>query len=928
VHLLLAGTKASVLLNGWRTDVFGVSAGIGQGSPLSPLLYTIAAHPLACLLAQEQRKGVLCALPSPGTQIPPPCHFHADDTTLHNRDIPSTVKALAIVEQFCLASNSQLNRAKSHGLLFGPGPVWSGLDGATGITFSSPTSPIRHLGILLGHNPSLCAKQMYEVLAGRMQRGLGRWSARQLSFLGRVYVAKQCLASMLYFHASFVPPPGSVSQHLTQLLTAYISGAASSPGLGRKARLFPRRPTCALDWGLGGVRLADLNIAFTALQAKVMARLLEPPYSSWKPFMAAWFDRPSVSQAHNVAGTPVQWGAGLAALFTTQVPSTMRLPHRVASYVAAFRALFPHRLPSPGPPDFFEVMCEPIFYNRQISANGKPLGGVQWRKLANSGLHRVWDLRAVCMGTAGDAIPISRRRAEVLQAALPPEWRRLLCAPEPAAPWLLDIRTDRVYRRPVGPFVGLPWASFLPLPSGQLLQEATCVFLPPPFFASLVPCRVVAWSPARTPRLGAGSTDGGPSPPSPLYLHGPWSSVHVAPQQWGMGTVAVTDYVVRGGAARLRTLRMVREDVTCKPGHTPRPKIWPTGDPLQGLAGLDARAAAAVLPPPPQAPLPPHPVPLPSDLPPPHLFPLPREPIPGSTSTEPSGVPVPPAPHPPHPAPLPPASSPIAPGHSRRRSRADMEAPRRAPFALLDDWVDLAAPSPAPKPPWQGVFVRIKEASLPRPHRAVAWRLLHGALLTRASRVQHGLQLTRSEGCCPRRTCVGLPETLTHLFLTCPVSASVWEWVRGVWETVAGNPPPISAAVLLADDDRLWKPPHGARYLWTHLRLATIAAVWNAASRRDMAGRDSSAGGVAGAVLASVRQAMMHDWSRVTGGDLEGLGMFTGWVRGRGDMLSRELFAERWCFGGVLCTVPPGASRLLQMRWSASHPVPLPAGVG
>jgi hypothetical protein len=257
-----------------------------------------------------------------------------------------------------------------------------------------------------------------------------------------------------------------------------------------------------------------------------------------------------------------------------------------------------------------------------------------------------------------------------------------------------------------------------------------------------------------------------------------------------------------------------------------------------------------------------------------------------------------------------------------------MEAPRRAPFALLDDWVDLAAPSPAPKPPWQGVFVRIKEASLPRPHRAVAWRLLHGALLTRASRVQHGLQLTRSEGCCPRRTCVGLPETLTHLFLTCPVSASVWEWVRGVWETVAGNPPPISAAVLLADDDRLWKPPHGARYLWTHLRLATIAAVWNAASRRDMAGRDSSAGGVAGAVLASVRQAMMHDWSRVTGGDLEGLGMFTGWVRGRGDMLSRELFAERWCFGGVLCTIPPGASRLLQMRWSASHPVPLPAGVG
>jgi len=112
------------------------------------------------------------------------------------------------------------------------------------------------------------------------------------------------------------------------------------------------------------------------------------------------------------------------------------------------------------------------------------------------------------------------------------------------------------------------------------------------------------------------------------------------------------------------------------------------------------------------------------------------------------------------------------------------------------------------------------------------------------------------------------------------------------------------------------------------VRLATIAALWNAASRRDLAGQDSSAAMVAGAVLASAGRAMVQDWSRVTGGDLEGLAMFTGWVRERSGTMSRALFAERWCFGDVLCSMPSVGSRVLHLKWSISHPVPLPAGVG
>ena len=47
VRLLQSNTRSAVLFNGWRSDSFSVRSGLPQGSPLSPLLYVIAAQPLA-----------------------------------------------------------------------------------------------------------------------------------------------------------------------------------------------------------------------------------------------------------------------------------------------------------------------------------------------------------------------------------------------------------------------------------------------------------------------------------------------------------------------------------------------------------------------------------------------------------------------------------------------------------------------------------------------------------------------------------------------------------------------------------------------------------------------------------------------------------------------------------------------------------------
>ena len=91
---------------------------------------------------------------------------------------------------------------------------------------------------------------------------------------------------------------------------------------------------------------------------------------------------------------------------------------------------------------------------------------------------------------------------------------------------------------------------------------------------------------------------------------------------------------------------------------------------------------------------------------------------------------------------------------------------------------------------------------------------------------------------------------LTHVFISCPLAAGVWDWFAATWAAVTGDDaPPRSADLLLADDTRIWGPPRQLRQLWHRLRLATICQLWaayqrsrrqpDAAAIRDILSRES-----------------------------------------------------------------------------------------
>ena len=143
--------------------------------------------------------------------------------------------------------------------------------------------------------------------------------------------------------------------------TAYDDAVALPQGLpsaGPGAALFPGELTSSLSLSKGCVGLVHVPTQIQALQATVICRMLEPERLTWKVFQLY-----HLSQASQVQ--PLGYGA--SSLFSTLKTSQLQLPARVSGYLAALRALHPHRLQRVTATLPSDVLNEPLFFNRQIS---------------------------------------------------------------------------------------------------------------------------------------------------------------------------------------------------------------------------------------------------------------------------------------------------------------------------------------------------------------------------------------------------------------------------------------------------------------------------------------------------------------------------------------------------------------------------------
>ena len=137
----------------------------------------------------------------PDKSAAPPSYQHADDTTLH---VATRADAAIAVDKgvnvYCRASASLLNISKSQGLMLGPHVRIQGRDPVTGAEFLALGANLRHLGVLLAMpaDQKTAATVMYTKRVGTVQGSAVAWGKHCLSYLCRVYVAKQVMASSIY----------------------------------------------------------------------------------------------------------------------------------------------------------------------------------------------------------------------------------------------------------------------------------------------------------------------------------------------------------------------------------------------------------------------------------------------------------------------------------------------------------------------------------------------------------------------------------------------------------------------------------------------------------------------------------------------------------------------------------------------------------
>ena len=116
VNLFYNRVQSAVNVSGYLSPFFGLSRGVRQGCPLSPLLYVLVSEVLAVNIRCNPR---ISGLSLPGSPPLSPISQYADDTSLILSSDDSIKAAFETYDLYEKASGSKLNRSKSKGLWLG-----------------------------------------------------------------------------------------------------------------------------------------------------------------------------------------------------------------------------------------------------------------------------------------------------------------------------------------------------------------------------------------------------------------------------------------------------------------------------------------------------------------------------------------------------------------------------------------------------------------------------------------------------------------------------------------------------------------------------------------------------------------------------------------------------------------------------------------
>jgi hypothetical protein len=165
--------STSVLVNGAPTPSFKLERGVRQGCPLAPYLYILAHDALAHTLDGSSRD--IQGLMLPNRKAISNLSF-ADEPSLYLLGTNDNLnRAKLALDAFCLASGSQVNWAKIHGLWASPRPRSINWGAQLGFHWVPPRGHATHLNIPVGFQLSQQIRD--EAALARISLKLAFWEA-------------------------------------------------------------------------------------------------------------------------------------------------------------------------------------------------------------------------------------------------------------------------------------------------------------------------------------------------------------------------------------------------------------------------------------------------------------------------------------------------------------------------------------------------------------------------------------------------------------------------------------------------------------------------------------------------------------------------------------------------------------------------------
>ena len=252
--------------------------------------------------------------------------------------------------------------------------------------------------------------------------------------------------------------------------------------------------------------------------------------------------------------------------------------------------------------------------------------------------------------------------------------------------------------------------------------------------------------------------------------------------------------------------------------------------------------------------------------------------------------------------------------------------------AAADDTVDVleACGSHPQQSEWRRIWELSNAAYFDRQHRILWWRILHGSLMCGAYRAYIG-RATPEQASCPFSCCSSQPQTISHLFLECPVAATLTSWLCRLWQAITGHLPEASVATLLTADAPAGQLASQAMLqTWHRLRLAVLHSIWAAsqitranlqarlplssspASSSSQSSSPPSSSSLSSShhqqlasrlALKTISSMIHHDLAKCNDDIRQVAGVCSTWLRGRDPSMTVSTFEGLWCHGGVMASV-------------------------